>query len=444
MLESLSDKFRKIMKDVRGQGSLTEANIQEALKEVRLALLEADVNFAVVKGFIASVKEKAMGKEVLESLSPGQQFTKIVHDELTGLLGGEDAGLDLKARPSVIMLVGLQGSGKTTTTAKLALHLKKTGRNPYIVPADLFRLAAVLQLKKLASEIKVDCFDSEGYHNPSDICREALKTAAQKGSDIILVDTTGRLHVDEYLMRELNSLKEILNPSEILFVADSMTGQDAVNTAKGFNEQVGITGVVLTKFDGDARGGAALSMRVATGKPIKFLGTGEKTDCFEVFHPSRLAGRILDMGDVLTLIEKAQTAFDEKQAKDLQQKIKKDQFTLEDFKKQIQQIKKMGSIDSILSMVPGFSALKQAKDVQIDEKDIVRVEAIIDSMTPKERHDPACLNASRRQRIAKGSGTKVQDVNKLINQYQDMRKMMKKLRKAGPKGLRGMFQNRTR
>ncbi|MDP2690509.1 MAG: signal recognition particle protein [Deltaproteobacteria bacterium] len=444
MLESLSDKFRKIMKDVRGQGSLTEANVQEALKEVRLALLEADVNFAVVKGFIASVKEKAMGKEVLESLSPGQQFTKIVHDELTGLLGGEDAGLDLKARPSVIMLVGLQGSGKTTTTAKLALHLKKTGRNPYIVPADLFRLAAVLQLKKLASEIKVDCFDSEGYHNPSDICREALKTAAQKGSDIILVDTTGRLHVDEYLMRELNSLKEILNPSEILFVADSMTGQDAVNTAKGFNEQVGITGVVLTKFDGDARGGAALSMRVATGKPIKFLGTGEKTDCFEVFHPSRLAGRILDMGDVLTLIEKAHTAFDEKQAKDLQQKIKKDQFTLEDFKKQIQQIKKMGSIDSILSMVPGFSALKQAKDVQIDEKDIVRVEAIIDSMTPKERHDPACLNASRRQRIAKGSGTKVQDVNKLINQYQDMRKMMKKLRKAGPKGLRGMFQNRTR
>ncbi len=441
MLESLSDKFRKILKDVRGQGSLTEANIQAALKEVRLALLEADVNFSIVKSFVASVKEKAMGKEVLESLSPAQQFTKIVHDELTGLFGGTDAALDLKARPSVIMLVGLQGSGKTTTTAKLALHLKKSGRNPYIVPADLFRLAAVLQLKKLAADIKVDCFDSEGHHNPTEICREALKAAAEKGCDIILVDTTGRLHVDEFLMRELNSLKEVLNPSEILFVADSMTGQDAVNTAKGFDEQVGITGVVLTKFDGDARGGAALSMRVTTGKPIKFIGTGEKTECLEVFHPERLAGRILDMGDVLTLVEKAQSAFDEKQALDLQKKIKKDQFTLEDFRKQLQQIKKMGSVESILSMVPGFSALKQAKDVNVDEKDITKIEAIIDSMTPKERHDPACLNASRRKRIAKGSGTRVQEVNKLINQYQDMRKMMKKLRKAGPKGLRGMFQN---
>ncbi|MFQ5736128.1 MAG: signal recognition particle protein [Thermodesulfobacteriota bacterium] len=441
MLESLSEKFRKILKDVRGHGSLSESNVADALKEVRLALLEADVNFTVVKSFIASVKEKAMGKEVLESLSPAQQFTKIVHDELTGLLGGEDAALDLTARPSVIMLVGLQGSGKTTTTAKLALHLKKSGRNPYIVPADLFRLAAVLQLKKLAAEIKVDCFDSEGYHNPTEICREALKAASEKGCDIILVDTTGRLHVDEYLMRELNSLKEVLNPSEILFVADSMTGQDAVNTAKGFNEQIGITGVVLTKFDGDARGGAALSMRVTTGKPIKFLGTGEKSDCFEVFHPSRLAGRILDMGDVLTLVEKAQSAFDEKQALDLQKKIKKDLFTLDDFKKQILQIKKMGSLDSILSMVPGFSALKQAKDVNVDEKDMLRVVAIIDSMTPKERHDPNCLNASRRKRIARGSGTRVQEVNKLINQYRDMRKMMKKLRKSGPKGLRGMFQN---
>jgi len=441
MLESLSDKFRKIMKDVRGQGTLTESNIAAALKEVRLALLEADVNFAIVKDFIASVKEKAMGREVLESLTPGQLFTKIIHDELTGLLGGEDAGLDLKARPSVIMLVGLQGSGKTTTTAKLALHLKKSGRNPYIVPADLFRLAAVLQLKKLASDIKVDCFDSEGYHNPIQICREAFKIAAEKGCDVILVDTTGRLHVDEQLMRELNSLKEVLNPSETLFVADSMTGQDAVNTANGFNEKVGITGVVLTKFDGDARGGAALSMRVATGKPIKFLGTGEKTDCFEVFHPSRLAGRILDMGDVLTLVEKAQSAFDEKQALDLQKKIKKDQFTLDDFKKQIQQIKKMGSMDSILSMIPGFSALKKAKDVKVDERDMARVEAIIDSMTPKERHNPSCLNASRRKRIANGSGTRVQEVNQLMKQFDEMRKMMKKLRKAGPRGLKGMFQN---
>ncbi|MBI5827740.1 MAG: signal recognition particle protein [Deltaproteobacteria bacterium] len=442
MLESLSEKFRKILRDVRGQGTLSESNIQEALKEVRLALLEADVNFTVVKDFISSVREKAMGKDVLESLTPGQQFTKVVHDELTNLLGGEDAGLELKGRPAAIMLVGLQGSGKTTTTAKLALHLKKRGRNPYIVPADLFRLAAVLQLKKLASEVKIDCFDSEGMQNPPDICREALRVAGIKGYDIILVDTAGRLHIDSGLMDELKTLKDILRPSEILFVADSMTGQDAVNTAKGFDDVVGITGVVLTKFDGDARGGAALSMRVTTGKPIKFIGTGEKVDCIEVFHPSRLAGRILDMGDILTLVEKAQSTFDEKQAQELQQKIKKDTFTLEDFKNQLQQIKKLGSIESILSMIPGFSAMKQAKDVKIDEKELSRVEAIINSMTMEERTNPSILNASRRQRIARGSGTKVSDVNKLINQYQDMRKMMKKLKKAGPRGLKGLFQNR--
>ncbi len=442
MLESLSEKFRKILRDVRGQGTLSESNIQEALKEVRLALLEADVNFTVVKDFISSVKEKAMGKDVLESLTPGQQFTKVVHDELTNLLGVEDAGLELKGRPAAIMLVGLQGSGKTTTTAKLALHLKKRGRNPYIVPADLFRLAAVLQLKKLASEVKIDCFDSEGMRNPPDICREALRVAGIKGYDIVLVDTAGRLHIDSGLMEELKTLKDILRPSEILFVADSMTGQDAVNTAKGFDDAVGITGVVLTKFDGDARGGAALSMRVTTGKPIKFIGTGEKVDCLEVFHPSRLAGRILDMGDILTLVEKAQSTFDEKQAQELQQKIKKDTFTLDDFKNQLQQIKKLGSLESILSMIPGFNAMKQAKDVKIDEKELTRIEAIINSMTMRERTDPSILNASRRQRIARGSGTKVSDVNKLINQYQDMRKMMKKLKKAGPRGIKGLFQNR--
>lgn len=443
MLESLSDKFRKILKDVRGQGSLSESNIQDALKEVRLALLEADVNFAIVKDFVATVREKAMGKEVMESLSPGQQFTKIVHDELTRLLGGEDAGLELKGKPAVIMMVGLQGSGKTTTTAKLALHLKKKGRNPYIVPADLFRLAAVLQLKRLASEVKVDCFDSEGYKEPADICSEALRIAGLKGYDIMLVDTAGRLHIDETLMEQLKGLREILRPSEVLFVADSMTGQDAVNTAKGFNEAIGITGVVLTKFDGDARGGAALSMRMTTGSPIKFVGTGEKVDALEVFHPGRLAGRILDMGDVLTLIEKAQTAFDEKQAQELQKKLKKDEFTLEDFKSQLQQIKKMGSIESILSMVPGFDAIKKSKDIQIDEKEIVRVEAIINSMTMVERTNPSVLNASRRQRIAKGSGTRVQEVNKLIKQYADMRKMMKKFRGAGPRGIKGLLQKLT-
>lgn len=440
MLESLSDKFRKILRDVRGQGSLSESNIQDALKEVRLALLEADVNVNVVKQFTASVKDKAMGKEVLESLSPGQQFTKVIYDEMATLLGGEDSTLELKGRPAVIMLVGLQGSGKTTTTAKLARHLKSKGRNPYIVPADLFRLAAVLQLKRLAGEIKVDCFDSEGKENPVQICREAMNIAYSKGYDIMLVDTAGRLHIDSALMQELQALKAILNPSEILFVADSMTGQDAVNTAKGFNESLGITGVILTKFDGDARGGAALSMRITTGKPIKFIGTGEKTDALEVFHPSRLAGRILDMGDILTLVEKAQDAFDEKQALEIQQKLRKDTFTLDDFKAQLQQIKKLGSMESILSMIPGFNAIKKAKDIKIDEKDISRVEAIIDSMTKVERQDPSILNASRRQRIAKGSGSKVQDVNKLINQYAEMRKMMKKFKKSGPKGMKGLFQ----
>lgn len=444
MLESLSDKFRKVLKDIRGQGAISESNVQDALKEVRLALLEADVNFGVVKDFCAAVKEKALGKEVLESLTPGVQFTKIVHDELASLLGGTDAGLELKGRPAVIMLVGLQGSGKTTTTAKIALLLKKRGRNPYIVPADLFRLAAVLQLKKLAAEIKVDCFDPADMKDPASICAEALRVAAIMGYDTLIVDTAGRLHVDEGLMGELKDLKEILKPSEILFVADSMTGQDAVNTAKGFDSAIGITGVILTKFDGDARGGAALSMRMATGKPIKFVGTGEKSDALEVFHPERVAGRILDMGDVLTLVEKAQTVFDEKEAKELQKKLKKDSFTLEDFKEQITKIKKLGSMDSILSMMPGFDALKKAKDIQVDEKELVRVEAIINSMTKKERTDPSCLNASRRSRIAKGSGTRVQDVNKLVNQYQDMRKMMKVFRGSGAKGLKGMFQGRPR
>ena len=443
MLEGLSDKFRKVLKGVRGHGSLSDSNVQDALKEVRLALLEADVNLAVVKDFIAVVKEKALGKEVLESLTPGQQFTKVVHDELTRILGGEASALELKGRPPVVMLVGLQGSGKTTTAAKLALHLKGCGRNPYIVPADMFRLAAVLQLKKLAFEARVDCFDSEGYSKADAVCAEALRIAGIKGYDSVIVDTAGRLHIDDALMDELKTLKGILKPSEVLFVADSMTGQDAVNTAKGFDAAVGVTGVVLTKFDGDARGGAALSMRMTTGKPIKFIGVGEKIDALEVFHPSRLAGRILDMGDVLTLIEKAEATLGEKEAKELQKKLKKDAFTLEDFKNQLQQIKKMGSIESILSMVPGFNAVKNAKDVKIDEKEIVRVEAIINSMTMRERVDPSCLNASRRQRIAKGSGTKVQDVNKLMNQYQDMRKMMKMMRNSGGRGMKGLL-NRMR
>jgi signal recognition particle subunit SRP54 len=442
MFEGLSERFNKVLKNVRGHGKLSESNIKDALREVRLALLEADVNFAVVKDFIARVKEKAHGVEVVGSLTPGQQFTKVVQDELTALLGGEASELELKGKPAVIMMVGLQGSGKTTTTGKLAKYLKARGRNPYIVPADLQRPAAVLQLKKLASEVGVDFYDVGDTKDVPAICAEALRVARLKAYDTLLVDTAGRLHIDDSLMGELKKLKEILDPSEILFVADSMTGQDAVNTAEGFDEAMGITGVVLTKLDSDARGGAALSMRMTTGKSIKFAGVGEKLDAFEVFHPDRLAGRILDMGDVMTLIEKASAVVDEKEAKALEKKIKKDSFTLQDFKDQIKQIKRMGSLESILGMVPGFSKMKKTKDVKIDDKELVRVEAIINSMTMKERTNPKCLNAKRRFRIAKGSGTKVQDVNKLIKQYNEMRKMMKKVKKGGPGALKGMFQPR--
>ncbi|MBE9529013.1 MAG: signal recognition particle protein [Proteobacteria bacterium] len=440
MLDSLSSKFRKVLKDVRGQGTLSKSNVEETLKEVRLALLEADVNFKVVKEFVSNVREKALGKEVLESLTPGQHFTQIVHDELAGLLGGTNAELELKGSPSVIMLVGLQGSGKTTTTAKIANLLKKRGRNPYIVPADLFRLAAVLQLKKLSADIKVDCFDSDGYDSTKEICTEALRVAKLKGYDTLLVDTAGRLHIDDALMGELGELKSILSPTEILFVADSMTGQDAVNTATGFADALDVTGVVLTKFDGDARGGAALSMRMTTGVPIKFIGTGEKVEEIEVFHPERIAGRILDMGDVMTLIEKAQDAVGVDEAKVLEKKIKSDTFTLNDFKDQLKKIKKMGSMESILAMVPGFGAMKKAKDVDVDEGELTKIEAIIDSMTTYERTNPGVLNSSRKQRIAKGSGTRVQDINKFINQYKQMRKMMKKLKNAGPRGMQGLMQ----
>lgn len=441
MLENLSDRFSKILKDVRGQGTISEANVADILREVKLALLEADVNYRVVKDFIGSVREKALGREVLDSLSPGQHFTRIVHEELSLVLGGADAAIELKGKPAAVMMVGLQGSGKTTTTAKLAGYLKSRGRTPYIVPADLFRLAAVLQLKKLASQVKIDCFDSEGFGSPSEICKEALRIASIKGYDTVIVDTAGRMHIDTELMDELKAMKSILNPSEVLFVADSMTGQDAVNTARGFDESIGITGVILTKFDGDARGGAALSMSMTTGKPIKFIGVGEKLDAIEVFHPERVAGRILDMGDVMTLIEKAQDAYEVKEQEDLKKKLKADSFTLEDFRSQLQKIKKMGSIDNLLGMIPGFKGVKQAKDIDVDERELARIEAIISSMTTAERRDPALLNASRRKRIARGSGATVQQVNKLINQYKDMRKMMKKLKKMGPRGLKGLMQN---
>lgn len=434
MLEGLGDKLRGTLKGLRGHGRITESNIDSALKEVRLALLEADVSLKVVKSFITSVKETAIGENVLLSVTPGEQFTKIVQDELTKVLGGKSKELDLKGSPAVIMMVGLQGAGKTTTTAKLARFLKNAGRRPFIVPCDLQRAAAVTQLETLATQIGVDCFsvsDLGDDSSPSSICTQALKEAKVKNFDTMIVDTAGRLHIDETLMSELDVVKNILKPIETLYVADAMTGQDAVNTASGFNDSLGVTGVVLTKLDSDARGGAALSMSVSTGVPIKFVGLGEKTDALEVFHPDRLAGRILGMGDITTLVEKAGAVVDEKKALELERKIKKDAFDLQDFRDQLTQIKKLGSLDSVMSMVPGFDAMKKSKGLKVDDKDLVIVEAIIDSMTPKERRRPAILNAKRRIRIAKGSGTKVSDVNKVVKQHTDMKKMMKMMKKRG-------------
>jgi len=401
VFENLSDRLGTIIKKIKGYGSLSDANIQEALKDVRMALLEADVNFTVVRDFIERVKNKAIGKEVMESLTPGQQFIKIVRDELIEVLGGISCGLELGTKPpAAIMIVGLQGSGKTTTTAKLARYLKSKGRNPYLVSADIYRPAAMLQLKRLAGEITVDVFDTEKSLRPQDITSEANRIADIKGYDTILVDTAGRLHIDNELMEELKELKAILKPKEILFVADSMTGQDAVNTAKGFDEAVGITGIILTKLDGDTRGGAALSIKNITGKPIKFTGVGEKTDALEPFYPDRMASRILGMGDVLTLIEKAQEFVDEKKAKELEKKIKKDTFTIEDFGEQLRQIKKMGSLESIIAMVPGFKEMQKKSGVMPDESALHKTEAIVNSMTKKERLNHTILNANRRKRIA--------------------------------------------
>lgn len=433
MFDSLGDRLGVIFKRLKGHGILSEANIQEALQDVKIALLEADVNYKVVKDFIESVKVKALGKDVLKGLTPGQQFIKIIKEELTFLLGGEATGLDIRGRsPIPIMLVGLQGSGKTTTVAKLATHLKEKGRRPFLVPADVYRPAAILQLKRLASEIKVDVFEGDGLARPQEICLEALRVARIIGYDTILVDTAGRLHIDEELMEELKQLKGILMPNETLFVADSMTGQDAVNMARGFNDALGISGVILTKLDGDSRGGAALSMKAVTGRPIKFIGIGERLDAFEPFHPDRMASRILGMGDVLTFIEKAQATVDEKKAKELEKKIRKNSFTLEDFKEGLCSLKKMGPLEGLLNMIPGFKDLQRTYGITPGEKDLIRIEAIINSMTRKERGNPAVLNASRRRRIAKGSGTTVQDVNRLIKQYIQTRETVKKFSRVSP------------
>jgi len=440
MFDRLSDKLSKVFKKLKGQGKLTEANIQEALREVRLALLEADVNYKVAKTFVEGIRERALGQEVMASLTPGQQVVKIVHDELVALLGGEAPRLELSGKiPVVLMLVGLQGSGKTTTTAKLALRLKKQGRQPYVVPADTQRPAAIEQLRRLGAEIGVDVHPTQPQQNPVAIASEALAVASAKGHDLVLIDTAGRLHVDEPLMAELQAIRADTRPSEVLLVADAMTGQDAVQVAQNFNEALDLTGVILTKVEGDARGGAALSMRTVINKPIKFLGVGEKLDALEVFHPDRLASRILGMGDVLTLIEKAQEAFDSDQAQELERKLRKETFTLEDFRDQLRQVRKMGSLEQIMGMIPGLNKIKGMKEMQPDEKEVNRIEAIINSMTPAERANHNLIDGSRRRRIAKGSGTTVQDVNRLLKNFAMTQKMMKKMMQPGKKGGKRRF-----
>ncbi|MBO4327289.1 MAG: signal recognition particle protein [Clostridia bacterium] len=436
--ESLSAKLQATMKRLRGQTRVSEKDVKEFMREIRLALLEADVNYKVVKDFVAKVSEKAVGQKVLESLSPGQQIVKIVDDELVELLGSDDYKLDFsKQPPNVILMCGLQGAGKTTASAKLALHLRKNGRKPLMAACDVYRPAAIKQLEVLGKQIDVPVY-TEDSKKPVEIAQNAVKKALRSLNDTVIVDTAGRLQIDEDMMEELRQLKKALNPSEILLVVDSMTGQEAANVAKAFNDDLDITGVILSKLDSDTRGGAALSVRSITGKPIKFASSGEKLSEFETFYPKRMADRILGMGDVLTLIEKAQEMYDEKQAVELEKKIRAQTFTLDDFLAQLRQIRKMGGLRGILKLIPGAS---QINDSQIDEGALSKIEAIICSMTPKEKRNPDILNASRRKRIAAGSGTTVQDVNKLMHQFEDMRSMMKRMTKGGigKKGLGGGF-----
>lgn len=426
MFDSLSERLERSFKILKGEGKITEINIAEALKDVRRALIEADVNYKVAKGFIDTVKEKALGQNVLISVKPKEMIIKIVHDELAQLMGGETAELNLQSRPSVILMAGLNGAGKTTLSGKLALHLKtKKHRNPLLVACDVYRPAAIEQLRVLAEQIEVPIYMNLECKDPIQIAREGVLEAKSKGYDTVIVDTAGRLAIDEELMREIAAIKDACQPDETLFVVDAMTGQDAVNTAKEFNDRLDYDGVVLTKLDGDTRGGAAISIRTVVNKPIKFVGIGEKMDALDPFHPSRMADRILGMGDIISLVERAQQQFDEKEARKLQEKIQKNKFDFEDFYNQIQQIKKMGNIKDLASMIPGVG--KALKDVDIDDNAFKSIEAIIQSMTPKERRNPELLmrQATRKMRIAKGSGTNIQDVNRLIKQFDQMRKMMK-------------------
>ena len=426
MFESLSEKLQSVFKRLRGKGSLTEADVNEALREVRLVLLEADVNFRVVKDFIARIRERAVGQEVLGSLTPAQQVVKIVNEELTSLLGGTEVGIKLAQKPpTIIMLAGLQGSGKTTTAAKLANTLRKQGGKPLLVAADIYRPAAIKQLQLLGEQIGIPVFTSNGQDAVS-IGKAAVASAQSNGQDVVILDTAGRLHIDERMMDELKRLKSALSPEEVLLVVDAMTGQDAVNVAERFNETLGVDGFIVTKLDSDARGGASLSIKAVTGHPIKFAGVGEKLDALEPFHPERMAGRILGMGDVLSLIERAEAAVDEQKAEELERKLRENRFDFEDYLEQLQQMRKMGPLDQLLGMIPGLNP-KQMKGVEIDESQIGKVEAIIRSMTREERHHSEVMNGSRRRRIAAGSGTSVQEVNRLMNQFEQMRKMIRDL-----------------
>ena len=439
MFENLTDRLEGVFKKLRGHGKLTEENISEALREVRGALLEADVNFKVAKDFVAGVTAKAIGREVSKSLSPGQQVIKIVHEELVELLGGTAQQIKLDGRqPVVIMMAGLQGSGKTTTSGKLAKQLKEKGRKPYLVPADIYRPAAIEQLQVLGARLEVPVHPSTAATRPVDICRQALNEAALRNYDTLIIDTAGRLHVDETLMAELKEIQAAIPLTEILFVADAMTGQDAVTVADAFNRDLELSGIILTKMEGDARGGAALSIKNITGKPIKFVGVGEGLDDLEIFHPERVASRILGMGDILTLIEKAEAVVDKREAEKIANKLKRNLFTLEDFLDQIQQIKKMGSLEKIMDMVPGINKLRQLKDVpKPDERELIKTEAIIRSMTRKERQNHQIINTSRRTRIAAGSGTSIGDVNRVLKSYSEMLKMMKKI-SGKPGAISGM------
>ncbi|MCP4579938.1 MAG: signal recognition particle protein [Deltaproteobacteria bacterium] len=440
MFDSLSEKLNRVFKKLKGRGRLSEANIQDALKEVRLALLEADVNYKVVKKLIEDIRRRAVGQDVLDSLTPGQQIIKIVNEELSRLMGESRKGLELTGEsPYSLMLVGLQGSGKTTTAAKLASHLRKQGKHPYLVPADIYRPAAVDQLKKLGLQIDVPVYPTLKGQTPAEICMDAMGKARAEGADVLILDTAGRLHVDEALMGELVAIKENINPTEILLVADAMTGQDAVNVAKHFNEALNISGVILSKMEGDARGGAALSIKAVTGKPIKFVGVGEKISALEPFHPDRMASQILGMGDVLSLIERAEAQFDEKEARKLEKKLKKSEFDLEDFRTQLKQMKKLGSLEDILGMLPGMGKLKKLKNLKPDEKELVKVEAMINSMTREERRRFKIINGSRRRRIATGSGTTVQDVNRLLKNFVQTKKMMEQFTKKGGLNMPNLF-----